>query len=83
MRVAAIVFTGVSSAVALLGQAEMPSFDVVSIKRTAWSRQYRRSQIIGAPSWLDSDHYDITAKAITASDMSDNLRPSLLDINNP
>jgi hypothetical protein len=35
MRVAAIVFTGVSSAVALLGQAEMPSFDVVSIKRTA------------------------------------------------
>jgi uncharacterized protein (TIGR03435 family) len=30
----------------------------------------RPSQIIGAPSWLESEHYDIAAKATDAADMS-------------
>ncbi len=31
----------------------------------------RPSQIIGAPSWLESEHYDIAAKAADAADMAD------------
>jgi uncharacterized protein (TIGR03435 family) len=38
----------------------------------------RPSQIIGAPSWLESEHYDIAAKAANADDMSSFNKTRLL-----
>jgi uncharacterized protein (TIGR03435 family) len=38
----------------------------------------RPSQIIGAPSWLEAEHYDISAKATDAADMSDFSKTRLL-----
>jgi uncharacterized protein (TIGR03435 family) len=38
----------------------------------------RPSQILGAPSWLESEHYDIEAKAANADDMSSFNKTRLL-----
>ena len=47
-----------------------PAFWLVASAYSESMGGLRPSQIIGAPSWLESEHYDIAAKAANATDMS-------------
>jgi uncharacterized protein (TIGR03435 family) len=55
-----------------------PVFWLVAVAYSESVGALRPSQIIGAPSWLESEHYDIAAKAPNADDMSSFNKTRLL-----
>jgi uncharacterized protein (TIGR03435 family) len=61
-----------------LQAVNMPVFWLVAFAYADTIAALRPSQIIGAPAWLWSEHYDITAKAMDAADLSEISKTRLL-----